>query len=187
MKKFRTDKGSKEERDERERAIARHIQAQRDRAAFAAANPEAAKALLVKPSTVRPHMTQAQKAATIGPGCNVLSASGSTIDPQRQKLWVIMARKDIPRAAKMHAVGRKNMLRNVSVAAAVCAKEIRKRAIESKRTAKETNARAKKIMREMLQFWRKQEREERGPRSRKPGGTCRAFDYYAGLATLLRI
>lgn len=110
------------------------------------------------------HTALAQKQATIGSaGLHALSPSAgrNAVDPERQKLWVIMGRKDIPRAAKAHFTSRKVVLRNASMAAIACTKEIRKKALESKRTAKETTARAKKIMREMLQFWRKYEREER--------------------------
>ena len=39
-------------------------------------------------------------------------------------------------------------------------------AIDSKRSAKETVAKAKKIMREMLQHWRKRDKEERDERRR---------------------
>lgn len=53
--------------------------AQAASAAAAAAAPVPASKLVA-----RPHMTSAQKAATIGPGCNVLSSGGNAIDPQRQ-------------------------------------------------------------------------------------------------------
>jgi DNA helicase INO80 len=101
------------------------------------------------------------------------AAATNPVDSHRQKLWVLMARKDIPKAQKAHGMNKKTMLRNVAVVAMTCAKETRKKAIDSKRTAKETHARAKKIMREMLQFWRKYEKEGSsggGTRVRRDGG-----------------
>jgi hypothetical protein len=68
----------------------------------------------------------------------------------RPSLWVAMARRDVPRGHRAWEQSRKTVSRNCHVIATSCVKEIRRRGQESRNTSKETVARAKKMMREML-------------------------------------
>ena len=88
------------------------------------------------------------------------------MDTPRKRLWQDIARKDIPKAQRSFQQSYKVTVRNAFVAAQACAKEIKKRTLESRKRAKETQLRSKKIMREMLTFWRKHDKEVRGAKNK---------------------
>eukprot|EP00039_Didymoeca_costata_P001496 m.52961 g.52961 ORF g.52961 m.52961 type:complete len:1185 (+) comp10830_c0_seq1:304-3858(+) len=85
----------------------------------------------------------------------------SDLEDRVRGAWMLLARRDIHRGYKYFLLGRKVMLRNAAVAALACSKEVRRRGVESRRFSKDVPIRGRKIMREMLTYWRRQENMDR--------------------------
>uniref|UniRef100_A0A646QDS9 Chromatin-remodeling ATPase INO80 n=1 Tax=Hemiscolopendra marginata TaxID=943146 RepID=A0A646QDS9_9MYRI len=89
-----------------------------------------------------------------------------TLALKRKKLWVALAKKEIPKAQKQKVSAHKEMLTNCKKMAQSCQKEIRKAAIQSQKLLKETPSRAKRLTREMLLYWKRYEKVEKEHRKK---------------------
>lgn len=96
----------------------------------------------------------------------VSARAASSADDERSKAWRQLIRKQIPRAAKQMASSYAARMTNAKRTAGFCMREVKKLWTRQGRLGKEAGQRSKKQMREMLLFWRKNEREERELRKR---------------------
>ncbi|RUP46236.1 SNF2 family N-terminal domain-containing protein [Jimgerdemannia flammicorona] len=83
------------------------------------------------------------------------------LEEQRKKIWLSIARKDIPRMAKIVSRSQATRVGNCKKIAQMCQKEVRRAALKSGKSNRDIQAKAKRAMREMLMFWKKNEKEER--------------------------
>ncbi|KAL0086536.1 SNF2 family N-terminal domain-containing protein [Phycomyces blakesleeanus] len=83
------------------------------------------------------------------------------VEDERHKIWLSIARKDIPRMARVLSRVQATRSGNCKKIAQYCQKEARKAATKSGRANKDVQAKAKRAMKEMLVFWKKNEKEER--------------------------
>lgn len=82
------------------------------------------------------------------------------IDAHR-KIWSSIARKDVPKVYRIAQAGMSNKAAYWRRLSGVVAREARRGASRGNKTVKDQQMRARKIMREMLVFWRRNEKEER--------------------------
>lgn len=87
-------------------------------------------------------------------------------DIKRKKLWITIAKKEIPKAQKQKAAARKEILQTLKKVSQQCMREVRKAAIQSQKTMKETQSRAKRLTREMVTYWKRFEKVEKEHRKR---------------------
>jgi len=87
-------------------------------------------------------------------------------DAKRRKLWISIAKKDIPRAQKQKASARKEMLASMKKISTQAMRECRRAALQSQKTTKETASRARRLTREMLIYWKRFEKVEKEHRKR---------------------
>lgn len=88
-------------------------------------------------------------------------------EEERNRLWRLIARKEIPKVARILVQSSQARLSNARRIAGLCARETRKLASRTSRlTSKDAATRARKALREMLSFWKRNEREERELRKR---------------------
>uniref|UniRef100_A0A2C9KB78 Chromatin-remodeling ATPase INO80 n=2 Tax=Biomphalaria glabrata TaxID=6526 RepID=A0A2C9KB78_BIOGL len=87
-------------------------------------------------------------------------------DAKRRKLWISIAKKEIPRAQKQKASARKEMLASLKKISTQAMRECRRGALLSQKTMKETPARARRLTREMLIYWKRFEKVEKEHRKR---------------------
>ncbi|EDV98617.1 chromatin-remodeling ATPase INO80 [Drosophila grimshawi] len=86
---------------------------------------------------------------------------------RRRRIWQIMSKKESGRLQRIKSNNHKEMLANCKRVAGMCAKVVRQRALNSQRTMKETVWRAKRLTREMLNYWKRYERVERDQRRKQ--------------------
>ncbi|KZV88268.1 hypothetical protein EXIGLDRAFT_619629 [Exidia glandulosa HHB12029] len=89
-----------------------------------------------------------------------------TLEEAQRKVWLQIARKDIPKAYKYYSTGLQVKHSHHKRLSQLCAVIARRQYARSTKAAKENQARAKKTMRDMMQFWRKNEKDEREGRRR---------------------
>lgn len=88
-------------------------------------------------------------------------------DDARSDIWTVICRKQIPKAARIMNQTISARLSNAKKVAALCAKEQQKAQHKLRRTeVRDVNARSRRALKEMLQFWKRNEREERDLRKR---------------------
>ncbi|CAL1526196.1 unnamed protein product [Lymnaea stagnalis] len=87
-------------------------------------------------------------------------------DAKRRKLWISIAKKEIPRAQKQKASARKEMLATMKKISTQAMRECRRAALQSQKTMKETPSRARRLTREMLIYWKRFEKVEKEHRKR---------------------
>lgn len=87
-------------------------------------------------------------------------------DAKRRKIWMSIAKKEIPRAQKQKASARKEMLTVLKKVSQQCVRECRRAALQSQKTMKETPSRARRLTREMLIYWKRFEKVEKEHRKR---------------------
>ncbi|XP_068153269.1 chromatin-remodeling ATPase INO80 [Drosophila tropicalis] len=83
---------------------------------------------------------------------------------RRRRIWQIMSKKEVGRLQRLKSNNHKEMLANCKRVATMCSKVVRQRAVNSQRIMKETVWRAKRLTREMLNYWKRYERVERDQR-----------------------
>eukprot|EP00057_Strongylocentrotus_purpuratus_P034544 XP_795650.4 PREDICTED: DNA helicase INO80 [Strongylocentrotus purpuratus] len=83
------------------------------------------------------------------------------VDARRKRIWLAIAKRDIPKAHKHRASVHNNILTNCRKMAQGCQKELRRAAIQSQRVCKETPYRARRLTREMMAFWKHYEKVEK--------------------------
>lgn len=84
---------------------------------------------------------------------------------RRRKLWQLMAKKEIGKVQRARAINHKEAVSNCKKVATLCVK-VCQRAMQAQKHAKEATSRAKKLTREMLNYWKRQDRVERETKRR---------------------
>ncbi|XP_029637350.1 chromatin-remodeling ATPase INO80-like [Octopus sinensis] len=87
-------------------------------------------------------------------------------DTKRRKIWLSIAKKEIPKAQKQKASARKEMLSTLKKISQQCMKDCRRAALQSQKVMKETPQRAKRLTREMQIYWKRFEKVEKEHRKR---------------------
>ncbi|KAL5008979.1 hypothetical protein ScPMuIL_014560 [Solemya velum] len=87
-------------------------------------------------------------------------------DAKRRRLWISIAKKEIPKAQKQKVAARKEMMQSLRKISHQCMKECKRAAVQSQKTMKETPSRAKRVTREMLLYWKRFEKVEKEHRKR---------------------
>jgi DNA helicase INO80 len=84
----------------------------------------------------------------------------------RLQLWAFIAKKEVPKMAKLFATARHNVTTNAKKVAQLCQREVKKLSQKSQRASKEVSVqpRARRLMREALMYWRRYERTEKEQR-----------------------
>lgn len=119
----------------------------------------------------RKQMKQAKKRLKLigmieGVKKEIAEAAASTADDERGRVWRMICRKQIPKVSKQLSNNLSIKLSNAKRTAMSCAKETKKMWTRQNRLAKDAQNRSRKQMREMLVFWKRNEKEERELRRR---------------------
>ncbi|KAI7905492.1 SNF2 family N-terminal domain-containing protein [Cokeromyces recurvatus] len=83
------------------------------------------------------------------------------IEDERRKIWLTIARKDIPRMTRILSRVQATRSGNCKKIAQYCQKEVRRVATNGGRANRDLQNKAKRASKEMLLFWKKNEKEER--------------------------
>ena len=83
------------------------------------------------------------------------------LNARRKKLWVASVKKEIGRAHKARNVAQKEKIVNSKKLALQCMKVVRQKVVASQRSAKDAQAKAKRLTKEMLAHWRHYDRIEK--------------------------
>ena len=89
------------------------------------------------------------------------------LNARRKKLWVAIVKKEIGRAHKARNVAQKERIVNGKKLAMQCMKVVRQRVLASQRSAKEAQAKAKRLTKEMLSHWRQYDRIEKAAKKQQ--------------------
>lgn len=87
-------------------------------------------------------------------------------DNKRRRLWVSIAKKEIPKAQKQKASARKEMLQTLKKISQQSMREVKRAAIQSQKTMKDTPSKARRLTREMMVYWKRFEKVEKDHRKR---------------------
>ncbi|CEP15242.1 hypothetical protein [Parasitella parasitica] len=82
-------------------------------------------------------------------------------EDERKKIWLTIARKDIPRMTRILSRVQATRSGNCKKVAQYCQKEVRRVATNGGRANRDMQNKAKRASKEMLLFWKKNEKEER--------------------------
>uniref|UniRef100_A0A673NI14 Chromatin-remodeling ATPase INO80 n=1 Tax=Sinocyclocheilus rhinocerous TaxID=307959 RepID=A0A673NI14_9TELE len=88
------------------------------------------------------------------------------LNARRRKVWLTIAKKEIPKAFKQKVSARNFVLSNARKLAHQCMREVRRAAIQVQKNCKETLPRARRLTKEMLLYWKKYEKVEKEHRKR---------------------
>ncbi|KAJ1301370.1 hypothetical protein OPQ81_008635 [Rhizoctonia solani] len=88
------------------------------------------------------------------------------LEENQRKIWVSLARKDIPKAYKIQASAYQTKLLQTKKLSSLVATYAKKPFARTIATTKLTQVKSKRLMREMLVFWRKHDREEKDLRKK---------------------
>lgn len=83
---------------------------------------------------------------------------------RRRKIWLLVAKKEIPRAHRQKTCCRKELLAGIRKIAKECQKECRKSAIQSQKIMKEASTRSRRLAKEMQAYWKRFEKVEKEQR-----------------------
>ncbi|KAG1114772.1 hypothetical protein G6F42_014104 [Rhizopus arrhizus] len=83
------------------------------------------------------------------------------VEDERKKIWLTIARKDIPRMTRILSRVQATRSGNCKKVAQYCQKEVRRVATNGGRANRDMQNKAKRASKEMLLFWKKNEKEER--------------------------
>ncbi|KAF5390211.1 hypothetical protein D9757_002808 [Collybiopsis confluens] len=89
------------------------------------------------------------------------------LEDAQRKVWTNIARRDVVKVYKYHTMGFQARLAQSERIAKLASLQARRPYTRTAKTAKEVQAKAKRLMREMQVFWKKNEREERDVRKRE--------------------
>ena len=81
-----------------------------------------------------------------------------------EQIWRDIARKDVPKVVRIKNESNATKQSNLRKTAQLASKEARRWQLKTNKSQKEAQARAKRVMREMLSFWKRNERDERDQR-----------------------
>ncbi|KAG8219916.1 SNF2 family DNA-dependent ATPase [Butyriboletus roseoflavus] len=90
-----------------------------------------------------------------------------SLEEAQRKVWTNIARRDIAKVYKYAAMGYQARQSQVKRLAMLSSMQARRPFTRTAKANKDVQAKAKRLMREMLVFWRKNEREERDVRKRE--------------------
>ncbi|CDO72378.1 hypothetical protein BN946_scf184977.g77 [Trametes cinnabarina] len=90
-----------------------------------------------------------------------------TLEEAQRKVWMTIARRDVVKVYKFHAAGYQTRRQQLSRLATLASIQARRPFLKTAKATKDTQAKAKRLMREMLVFWKKNEKEERDVRRRE--------------------
>jgi DNA helicase INO80 len=90
-----------------------------------------------------------------------------TLEEAQRKVWTNIARRDVAKVYKYHAMGYHARQAQVKRLAMLSSMQARRPFTRTAKANKDMQAKAKRLMREMLVFWKKNEREERDVRKRE--------------------
>ena len=89
------------------------------------------------------------------------------LNARRKKLWVAIVKKEIGKAHKARNVAQKEKIVNSKKLALQCMKVVRQKVVASQRSAKEAQAKAKRLTKEMLAYWRQYDRIEKAAKKQQ--------------------
>jgi DNA helicase INO80 len=92
--------------------------------------------------------------------------ASKTYNQLYDQIWKDIARKEIPRLYRVQQASLATKQSNLRKTAQLASKEAQRWKLRTTKNVKDTQARAKRSMREMLTFWKRNEREERDLRRR---------------------
>ncbi|KAL4238749.1 putative DNA helicase ino80 [Mactra antiquata] len=87
-------------------------------------------------------------------------------EAKRRRLWIAIAKKEIPKAQKQKLSARKEMLQTHKKIAMQSMREVRRAAIQSQKQTKDTPSKARRLTREMMVYWKRFEKVEKDHRKR---------------------
>ncbi|KAJ3558033.1 hypothetical protein NM688_g1148 [Phlebia brevispora] len=90
-----------------------------------------------------------------------------TLEEAQRKVWTNIARRDVVKVYRYHSQGyqaRQSQLKRIATMSSL---QARRPLIRTAKATKDIQAKGKRLMREMLVFWRKNEKEERDVRRRE--------------------
>ncbi|KZT06822.1 uncharacterized protein LAESUDRAFT_743170 [Laetiporus sulphureus 93-53] len=90
-----------------------------------------------------------------------------TLEDAQRKVWTNIARRDIPKVYKYVAQGSMSRRTQLQRIATLASRAARKPLTKNNKAVKDIQAKCKRLMREMLVFWKKNEKEERDVRKRE--------------------
>lgn len=90
-----------------------------------------------------------------------------TLEDAQRKVWTNIARRDVAKVYKYHALGYQARVSQSERIAKLASIQARKPFTKTPKGVKDMQAKAKRLMREMQVFWKKNEREERDVRKRE--------------------
>ncbi|KAG6879735.1 hypothetical protein C0992_012338 [Termitomyces sp. T32_za158] len=90
-----------------------------------------------------------------------------TLEESQRKVWTNIARRDIAKVYKYQVSGYQSRQSQVERIAKVASLQARRPYTKTAKAAKDVQAKAKRLMREMQVFWKKNEKEERDVRKRE--------------------
>lgn len=99
-------------------------------------------------------------------GAKVKKLSPEQADAKRRRLWISIVKKEIPKAQKQKVSARKEVLQQMKKISQQCMREVKRAAIQSQKTMKDTPSRARRLTREMLVYWKRFEKVEKEHRKR---------------------
>lgn len=99
--------------------------------------------------------------ASIQPGGPMTERRENALIDAHKKIWTNIARRDIPKVYRVVQAGVTNKATYWRRLSGVVAREAKRGASRGNKTVKDQQQRARKVMREMLVYWRKNEKEER--------------------------
>ncbi|KAE8234652.1 hypothetical protein CF326_g304 [Tilletia indica] len=83
------------------------------------------------------------------------------LEEAHRKVWTQIARRDVPRVYRTCQASYNNKIQYWKRISMMAQREGRKGTLRTQKTVKDVQARARRVVREMLTFWRKNEKEER--------------------------
>lgn len=90
--------------------------------------------------------------------------SGKAHDQMLEAIWRDIAKKDISKVHRIRHQSKETKETNLRKTATLASKEARRWQLKTNKGTKEAQARSKRVMREMLGFWKRNERDERDQR-----------------------
>ncbi|KAJ3895043.1 SNF2 family DNA-dependent ATPase [Lentinula edodes] len=89
------------------------------------------------------------------------------LEDAQRKVWTTIARRDVVKVYKYHSTGHQARVAQLERIAKLASLQARRPYTKTVKSGKEVQAKAKRLMREMQVFWKKNEREERDVRKRE--------------------
>ncbi|KAJ7070916.1 SNF2 family DNA-dependent ATPase [Mycena amicta] len=97
----------------------------------------------------------------------VMAKRIKTLEESQRKVWTSIARREVAKVYKYHILGYNARATQADRIAKIASVQARKPFTKTNKSTKDTQSKAKRLMREMQVFWKKNEREERDVRKRE--------------------